>query len=391
MISQVVQQGSNLVTTQGVKVAPGTVAAAAGAAPTTPTGQTAIIGGQTVRLATSPAGGGTLLKTGTAIASPGGKQIILQKQGLGAGGSGQPQIVTLVKTSQGMQVATVPKASIVQQGAKPAGGAGAPQQILQTTAGKTIPPGATFVKLLNAPGGAGGQAAKIVTNVKTLGSNVMTVAKPAGGTVQMAGGAAAGKQTFVINKPGTTLKGPGGQQIIVVSSAGGLKTVQAMTSTQAGAGAGVATSTVLPSGSVVSSAAGTGQPGAVKMIVVSSSQIGGGTSTRPITITMPGQGGGAAKTVTLATSSGLKTSSGAAQLLNTSTGQILAMPAGAAGTQSVNIGGKQVNVQMASQGAAGSGKTLTLVQTGSGTQQLVSTAGAAGTEGQKMIVVQAVS
>ena len=59
---------------------------------------TAVIGGQTVRLA-SP--GGTLLKPGTALTGPGGKQIILQKQG--PGGS-QPQIVTLVKTSQGMQV-----------------------------------------------------------------------------------------------------------------------------------------------------------------------------------------------------------------------------------------------------------------------------------------------
>ena len=57
-------------------------------------GQTAIIGGQTVRLATP---GGTLLKAGNTI-TQGGKQIILQKQG------NQPQIVTLVKTSQGMQV-----------------------------------------------------------------------------------------------------------------------------------------------------------------------------------------------------------------------------------------------------------------------------------------------
>lgn len=60
-------------------------------------GQTAIIGGQTVRLATTP--GGTLLKAGSTITTgQGGKQIILQKQG------NQPQIVTLVKTSQGMQV-----------------------------------------------------------------------------------------------------------------------------------------------------------------------------------------------------------------------------------------------------------------------------------------------
>ena len=61
------------------------------------TGQTAIIGGQTVRLATP---GGTLLKAGSTLTGQGGKQIILQKQG------NQPQIVTLVKTSQGMQVCT---------------------------------------------------------------------------------------------------------------------------------------------------------------------------------------------------------------------------------------------------------------------------------------------
>ena len=60
------------------------------------TGQTAIIGGQTVRLATPS---GTLLKAGSTLTGQGGKQIILQKQG-----TGQPQIVTLVKTSQGMQV-----------------------------------------------------------------------------------------------------------------------------------------------------------------------------------------------------------------------------------------------------------------------------------------------
>ena len=63
-------------------------------------GQLATIGGQTVRLA-SP--GGTLLKTagGQTITGPGGKQIILQQQP-----GSQPKIVTLVKTSQGMQVST---------------------------------------------------------------------------------------------------------------------------------------------------------------------------------------------------------------------------------------------------------------------------------------------
>ena len=330
-------------------------------------GQTAVIGGQTVRLASSPAGdsAGTLLKAGTAIASPGGKQIILQKQGL-TGGAGQPQIVTLVKTPQGMQVATVPKGSIIP-GAKP----GTTQQIVQAAPGKTIPQGATIVKLVNAPGGGAAGAAKLVTNVKSLGgSNVMTVAKPGGGTVQMATGASpAGKQTFVINKPaGTMLKGPGGQQIIVVSTAGGMKTVQALTSSQAGA------ATVTTSG---------GQ----RLMMVSSGQLASGTASttnRPITISVPGQAGGAGKTVTLAgAAGGARLATGATQLLNTSTGQILTMPAGAAGgTQSVNIGGKLVNVQTAATTAAGgAGKTLTLVQAGSGAQ---------GAEGQKMIVVQAV-
>ena len=331
-------------------------------------GQTAIIGGQTVRLASSPAGtsAGTLLKAGTAIASPGGKQIILQKQGL-TGGAGQPQIVTLVKTSQGMQVATVPKASIVQ-GGKP----GATQHIVQTGPGKTIPQGATIVKLVNAPGGGAAGSAKIVTNVKGLGgSNVMTVAKPGGGTVQMATGASpAGKQTFVINKPaGTVLRGPGGQQIVVVSTGGTMKTVQALTTSQAG-GTTMTTS------------------GGQRLMVVSSSQLASGTASttnRPITISVPGQAGGAAKTVTLAgTPGGARLATGATQLLNTSTGQILTVPAGAAGgTQSVNIGGKQVNVQMAATTASGgAGKTLTLVQAGSGAQTA---------DGQKMIVVQAVS
>ena len=108
---------------------------------------TAVLGGQTVRLA-SP--GATVLKPGTAITGPGGKQIIL-KQAAG-GGSGQPQIVTLVKTSQGMQVATVPK---------PAGSSpqvqvtGQGQRIVQAGPGKQIPQGATIVKLVNAQGQPG--------------------------------------------------------------------------------------------------------------------------------------------------------------------------------------------------------------------------------------------
>ena len=146
---------------------------------------------------------GTLLKTATL--AQGGKQIILQKQG-GLGGPGQPQIVTLVKTSQGMQVATMQKGALMQasgspQTVKTVNASGA--QIIQTQAGKTIPQGATIVKLVNAQGGAvgpGGQ--KIMTTMKTLagGSNVMTMSKP-GGMMMTSSPQGAGKpHTIVINK-----------------------------------------------------------------------------------------------------------------------------------------------------------------------------------------------
>ena len=271
-------------------------------------GQTAIIGGQTVRLA-SP-GGTTLLKAaGNTLTGQGGKQIILQKQGT------QPQIVTLVKTSQGMQVATVPKV----QGAKTVT---AGPQIIQTSAtgSKTaIPQGATIVKLVNAPGTAGLAAGKSPQIVKSIGAgNVVTLAKP-GQTV-------AGKQTIVINKPGaqgtTTLKGAQGQQIIMVSSAGGLKQLSGGTAT-------------------MSQAAGNS---GVKMIVVSSGQLAQTTS-KPITISMPG----GQKTVTLAAGGGAK----GGQIVQTSSGQILQLPAGG-----IMAGGKPVTVQM----AGGGQKTLTLVQ-----------------------------
>merc|ERR1712223_2322511 len=286
------------------------------------TGQTAIIGGQTGRLATP---GGTLLKAGSTLTGQGGKQIILQKQG------NQPQIVTLVKTSQGMQVATVPKSTMVQ--GKTTVTAGGSPQIIQTSSGaamatavagaggtKTaIPQGATIVKLVNAPGaatvaGASGQSPKIV---KTIGgSNMVTLAKPG----QIVGG----KQTIVINKPGTpgaTIKGTQGQQIIMVSSAGGLKQISGATMSQAG----------------LSQLSAGGAPGGVKMVVVSSGQLAQTTS-KPITISMPGSG--TQKTVTLAASG-----KAGGQIVQTSSGQIIQLPAGG-----LMSGGKPVTVQMAGGG-----------------------------------------
>ena len=107
---KVIQQGPHgqLITPHGVKVTPVGSTGISGL----PATQTALIGGQTVRLA-SPSGG-ALLKTssGATISSQGGKQIILQKQGVGVGPAGQPQIVTLVKTASGMQVGRLSLLSI---------------------------------------------------------------------------------------------------------------------------------------------------------------------------------------------------------------------------------------------------------------------------------------
>ena len=88
---KVIQQGPHgqLITPQGVRVTP----VSSTGISNLPTAPTALIGGQTARLA-SPGAGGTLLKTATGqtISSQGGKQIILQKQGVAMGAAGQPQI-----------------------------------------------------------------------------------------------------------------------------------------------------------------------------------------------------------------------------------------------------------------------------------------------------------
>lgn len=129
------------------------------------------------------------------IQTAGGKQIILQKSGAGGAG-GQPQIVTLVKTSQGMTVATVPKGmSLVQ--AKPGTTGG-----VTTVQGspKGLPQGATIVKLV----GQGQAGTKGTTTLLQAGTQV-----PAG-TLMTVGGKqqmvttqnVGGKQTIVITRPG---------------------------------------------------------------------------------------------------------------------------------------------------------------------------------------------
>lgn len=188
------------------------------------------------------------------------KQIILPKSSVG----GNSQIVTLVKTNQGM-MATMPKMNLLQS--KPG------TATLQTTS-KGIPQGATIVKLVNQPGQPG---QKMLTTMKTIQSpNIQTIhtSKPSIGT--------SGNKTIVITKPGIGGNRATTQQILVMTCSSNLRPAQSMTTTLAGQSTGV-----------TSSAAG----GPVRMVYMSSA---GSSSTvgKPITITVPGVGG-VPKTVTI--------------------------------------------------------------------------------------------
>lgn len=190
------------------------------------------------------------------------KQIILPKSSVG--GNSQTQIVTLVKTNQGM-MATMPKMNLLQS--KPG------TATLQTTS-KGIPQGATIVKLVNQPGQPG---QKMLTTMKTIQSpNIQTIhtSKPSIGTP--------GNKTIVITKPGIGGNRATTQQILVMTCSSNLRPAQSMTTTLAGQSTGV-----------TSSAAG----GPVRMVYMSSA---GSSSTvgKPITITVPGVGG-VPKTVTI--------------------------------------------------------------------------------------------
>lgn len=199
----------------------------------------------------------TVLKTGLTTS----KQIILPKSSVG--GTSQPQIVTLVKTSQGM-MATMPKVNLLQS---------KPGTTTLQTAPKGIPQGATIVKLVNQQGQPG---QKVLTTMKAISSpNIQSIqtSKPMSPNI---GTAVNMPQTIVITKPGIGGNRATTQQIRVVSCSSSLRPAQSLTTTlaaQSGTG-------------VTSSSAG----GPVRMVVVSSA---GGTSTvgKPITITVPGVGG----------------------------------------------------------------------------------------------------
>ncbi|KAF4523888.1 hypothetical protein B566_EDAN010206, partial [Ephemera danica] len=172
---------------------------------------------QKINMTVAPAT--TILKGATPSNQP-TKQIILQKPGTGTTASGQ--IVTLVKTSQGMTVATIPKMSLIQS---KAGG----QQIttLQGQTTRTIPQGATIVKLVSAGG--------------------------------------SGKQTLVITKPGNTQGGA--HQLIMVTTNANLRPVQAIGATTQAAAAGTVATTNVGGVPIVSPSIQGANP--MKMIMIS--------------------------------------------------------------------------------------------------------------------------
>ncbi|XP_074000111.1 host cell factor isoform X3 [Rhodnius prolixus] len=216
--------------------------------------------------ASSPPARG-IIKTPTTPKS----QILVQKP------VSQGQIVTLVKTSQGMTVAQMPKVSLIQS--KPG--------TTTSPVTKGIPQGATIVKLVSANANQGGNA-KMLTTMKTVPSNMLTVGKPVNQGHK--------QQTIIINKP-PGLRMPSGQQYIVVTSGSPIRPVQTITTTQNSEKGG---------------------SGPMRMVVVTNSS---GTSTalgKPITITVPGAGG--SKTVTITGKTALSSASHILQQANSQSG-----------------------------------------------------------------------
>ncbi|KAG4078740.1 hypothetical protein HA402_015330 [Bradysia odoriphaga] len=303
--------------------------------------------GQTVRLTTSQTGAGaaTILQRGqtsimstsaltqvsggttTTSATIGGKQILIQK----------PISLQLVKTSQGMTVLQKTGTSLSQ-----ATGGGA--QLVTTSGGqKTALIGGNVVKLMS-PAAVSGN--KIVMK----NSNLMQVGKMTTN--------AAGKPAFVItNKQGQQIRT--NQQIIFVTTAGGLRTVQAgsiVTSAGNNFVSLVSTSQI----NTLTSATSTGlnsvssPGGTVKMIRA-------GVGGKPITFTLPVGG-----------LQGAKTTGGQ---------QLISMP-----QKGLTIGGKAVTVQLAP--GTGGQKTVTILSSTAATGVQKTLTQADLPPGHKIVMIQ---
>ncbi|XP_056646193.1 host cell factor 2 [Diorhabda sublineata] len=182
-----------------------------------------------------------------------GKQLIVKQGGNIIQKAGvQQQVVTLVKTSTGMTLATLPKGGNIVQGKTSV----LPQQ-----------PKNTIVKIVPS-----NPANKVLTTLKTIPSNMLQMNKATGKLVLSKG--AAGQIPTI-----------GNQQVLVVSSNAGLKNIQTFTNAQA-VNLGNVKTTSINAQPVVTASSLTSLQGV---------KIGG----KPITISMPMQVVGSPKTVTL--------------------------------------------------------------------------------------------
>ncbi|KAG0730490.1 Host cell factor 1 [Chionoecetes opilio] len=308
------------------------------------------IAGQTVRLV-APSGQ-FLNNQGTTVGTPGGKQFILQKSGVPGS---QPQIVTLVKTSKGLTPVNVEGEPGTEQGGR--GGSGRHHREAGDHAGR-----GSWKPVMTTTTAQAGQILSLPAGTQAAGKTVgpgqnIVIAKQQLGTTTVGG-----KQTIVITKPGTggaTGVRPQTSQIIVVTTASAVRGLQTASSGPITTPAGGQTAQVSASGGV-------------KMIVVSSGGVGGTTTTqsitKPMTITVAGQAGANTKTVTIPAKTGAPSTT---TLLNTGSGQIIAVPAQGllqSGQQvgsvcvmcgkGTNHGGKPVTVQVTTTGGQ---KTVTLV------------------------------
>ncbi|XP_026472600.1 host cell factor 1 isoform X3 [Ctenocephalides felis] len=252
---------------------------------------------------------GTLVRTANVQQlPPGAKFQVVQNKGAGG------QIVTLVKTSQGMAVQTMPKVQtstpLLQQ---------CKVQTSKTTGSPTI------VKFVSANSVGGNKVAQLQT-IKGGVPSIVSMGKASG----------SGKPTFVLKQTGSAV---GGRQVMQVIPSGA-KTIQAASSQ-------------LSSGSPVSIQNQTVK----KMIVVSSTASGSAQQNigKPITLTVAGSQG-QTKTITLSKSSIITPSTGT--IIKSAPRQIV-LPQQGLHQKSITIGGKPVTVQLAP--GTGGPKTVKLV------------------------------
>jgi len=179
-------------------------------------------GQQTIRVQ-QPAGT-TILKAspqGQTITGAGGKQIItVHKTGQV---SSQPQIVTLVKTTQGMTVAQMPKVTLLTSKSS----TGTVQTLTgQTLQGKSIPQGATIVKLVTTQAGGTGKPTAILTTSQAGGvtpSNIMGISSVQP-QVRMSAPATRPTSTIIKTIPSSMIN-VGRSGMVTQATAGGKQTI----------------------------------------------------------------------------------------------------------------------------------------------------------------------